>query len=119
MADFEGLKVWQAAHALVLDAYRITASFPRAEQFGLTSQIRRAAVSVAANIAESTGRNHSLDQARFLQIAMGSAKEVRCHFLIARDLGFLSPTDQQAADTRLAGIERMLSSLLRYHKGRG
>jgi four helix bundle protein len=119
MADFEKLKVWQVAHALVLDAYRATSSFPRAEQFGLTSQVRRAAVSIAANIAESTGRNHSLDQARFLQIAMGSAKEVRCHFLIARDLGFLPLKDQQAADARLAGIERMLSSLLRYHKGRG
>ena len=118
MAEFKKLKVWQAAHALVLDAYRLTAAFPRGEQFGLTSQVRRAAVSIAANIAESTGRNHSLDQARFLQIAMGSAKEVRCHFLIARDLGFLPLKDQQAADARLAGIERMLSSLLRYHKGR-
>lgn len=119
MADFERLKVWQAAHSLVLDTYRVTSSFPRTEQFGLTSQVRRAAVSIAANIAESTGRNYSLDQARFLQIAMGSAKEVRCHFMIARDLGFLPVEDQQAADSRLAGIERMLSSLLRYHKGRG
>ena len=119
MADFNQLKVWQAAHQLALDAYRVTGNFPRSEQFGLTSQIRRAAVSIAANIAESTGRNHSLDQARFLQIAMGSAKEVRCHFMIARDLGFLPVKDQQAADSRLAGIERMLSSLLRYHKGRG
>jgi four helix bundle protein len=119
MADFGRLEVWQVAHALVLDVYRVTSSFPRAEQFGLTSQTRRAAVSIAANIAESTGRNHSLDQARFLQIAMGSAKEVRCLFLIARDLGFLLLNDQQAADARLAGIERMLSSLLRYHKARG
>jgi four helix bundle protein len=118
VADFEKLKVWQLAHSFVLDAYRVTASFPRTEQFGLTSQVRRAAVSIAANIAESTGRNHSLDQARFLQIAMGSAKEVRCHFLIARDLGFLPLEDQQTADVRLAGIERMLSSLLRYHRGR-
>ena len=119
MADFERLKVWQVAHALVLDAYRVTSTFPRAEQYGLTSQVRRAAVSIVANIAESTGRNHSLDQARFLQIAMGSAKEVRCHLLIARDLGFLPPKDQQAVDVRLTDVERMLSSLLRYHKGRG
>jgi four helix bundle protein len=118
MADFGRLKVWQVAHSLVLDAYRVTAAFPRSEQFGLTSQIRRAAVSIAANIAESAGRNHSLDQARFLQIAKGSSKEVRCHFLIARDLGFLSLAEQQAADSRLNNIERMLSSLLSYHKGR-
>jgi four helix bundle protein len=118
MADFEGLKVWQAAHALVLDAYRLSAAFPREEQFGLTAQVRRAAVSVAANIAESNGRNHGLDQARFLQIAKGSAKEVRSHLLIARDLGFLPLVEQQRADARLSDIERMLSSLLRYHKGR-
>ena len=118
MADFEGLKVWQAAHALVLDAYRFTATFPHGEQFGLTAQIRRAAVSIAANIAESAGRNHSLDQARFLQIAKGSAKKVRSHLLIARDLRFLARSDQQDLDARLSNIERMLSSLLSYHKGR-
>src|ERR1017187_6929762 len=118
MAEFEKLKVWQAAHAFVLDAYRFTASFPRAEQFGLTSQMRRAAISIAANIAESAGRNHSLDQARFLHIAKGSAKEIRSHLLIARDLGFLPLHEQQCADARLDNIERMLSSLLRYHKGR-
>jgi four helix bundle protein len=118
MADFTELKVWQAAHALALETYRFTARFPRAEQFGLTSQIRRASVSIAANIAESSGRSGSLDQARFLHIAKGSAKEVRSHLLIARDLGFLSGTEQQAADASLNGIERMLSSLLRYHKGR-
>jgi four helix bundle protein len=118
MAEFERLKVWQTAHALVLDAYRFTGVFPRGEQFGLTSQIRRASVSIAANIAESAGRNHSLDQARLLQIAKGSAKEVRSHLLIARDLGFLAISEQQAANARLDDIERMLSSLLRYHKGR-
>ena len=118
MAEFERLRVWQAAHILVLDSYRFTAVFPREEQFGLTAQIRRAAVSIAANIAESAGRNHSLDQAKFLQIAKGSAKEVRSHLLIARDLGFLPLSEQQAADARLNSIERMLSSLLRYHKGR-
>jgi len=118
VADFNQLKVWQAAHAIVLDAYRLTRRFPREEQFGLTSQIRRAAVSIAANIAESAGRNGSLDQAKFLQIAKGSAKEVRSHLLIARSLGFLPSAEQQAADARLAGIERMLSSLLRYHRGR-
>ena len=118
VADFSELKVWQAAHALTLDTYRFTARFPRAEQFGLTSQLRRASVSIAANIAESSGRGSALVQARFLQIAKGSAKEVRNHLLIARDLGFLPVSEQQAADAKLTGIERMLSSLLRYHKGR-
>jgi four helix bundle protein len=118
MADFGELKVWQTAHALVLEVYRVTARFPRGEQFGLTSQMRRAAVSIAANIAESAGRIHSLDQARFLQMAKGSSKEVRSHLLIARDLGFLAVADQKAAGASLENIERMLSSLLRYHRGR-
>jgi four helix bundle protein len=118
MADFAQLKVWQSAYALSLQAYRFTAGFPHTEQFGLTSQIRRAAVSIAANIAESSGRSGSRDQARFLHIAKGSAKEVRSHLLIARDLSFLSVIEQQAADASLDSIERMLSALLRYHKGR-
>ncbi len=118
MADFTELKVWRAAHAFALHAYRLTSRFPRVEQFGLTSQIRRASVSIAANIAEGSGRRSSLDQARFLQMAKGSAKEVRSHLLIARDLGFLSSAEQQVADANINGIERMLSSLLRYHKGR-
>src|SRR5579872_3811198 len=101
MADFMKLKVWQAAHGFALDAYRITARFPSGERFGLTSQVRRAAVSIAANIAESAGRHHDLDQARLVQIAKGSAKELRSHMLIARDLGFVTPEDQSAADRKL------------------
>ena len=116
MADFTKLKVWQAAHSFALDAYRITARFPREEQFGLTSQVRRAAVSIAANIAESAGRHHDLDQARLVQIAKGSAKELRSHMLIARDLGFVALEEQSAADGQLDQIERMLASLLRYYK---
>jgi four helix bundle protein len=110
--------VWQAAHAFALDAYRFTADFPRSEQFGLTSQVRRAAVSIAANIAESAGRQGDLDQARFIEIAKGSTKEIRSHLLIARDLGFLSREQQMASDSQLEFIERMLSSLVRYHKSR-
>jgi four helix bundle protein len=116
MADFTKLKVWQAAHSFALDAYRITARFPREEQFGLSSQVRRAAVSIAANIAESAGRHHDLDQARLIQIAKGSAKELRSHMLIARDLGFLALEEQSTADGQLDQIERMLASLLRYYK---
>jgi four helix bundle protein len=116
VADFTKLKVWQAAHAFTLEAYRITARFPREEQFGLTSQVRRAAISIAANIAESTGRHHGPDQARFLQVAKGSTTELRSHLLIARDLGFVTPEERSTADLRLDQIERMLASLLRYYK---
>jgi len=113
VADFTKLKIWQAAHSFALSAYKFTSTFPSDERFGLTSQIRRAAVSVAANIAEACGRFHKPDQARFLQIAKGSTKEVRCHLMIARDLHFMPTEMQQTADAQLVEIERMLSALLR------
>jgi four helix bundle protein len=118
VADFSELRVWQTAHAVALDTYRITARFPKSEQFGLTAQARRAAVSIAANIAEGNGRYSSLDQARFLIIAKGSAKELRSHLFIARDLGFLTPEEQTRTDSQLVIVERMLSVLLKYHQSR-
>ena len=113
MADFTQLKVWQAAHSFALLAYRLTSTFPTEERFGLTGQVRRAAVSIGANIAEACGRYHKGDQARFILVAKGSAKEVRSHLLIARDLGFVPALAQQSADAQLVQIERMLSALLR------
>jgi four helix bundle protein len=92
-------------------------TFPAAERFGLTSQIRRAAVSIGANIAEGCGRYHKGDQARFLQMAKGSAKETRSHLMISRDLGFMPAKEQQVADVQLERLERMLSSLIRASRG--
>jgi four helix bundle protein len=94
MRDFKSLTVWQKAHALTLEIYRNTESFPRTEVFGLTSQIRRAASSVEANLAEGCGRAQP-EFGRFVQIAIGSANEVECHLLLARDLGFI-PTGKHA-----------------------
>jgi len=119
VADFSELRVWKAAHAMSLEAYRVTARFPRTEQFGMISQVRRASVSIAANIAESSGRHNSLDQARFLQMAKGSAKELRSHLLIARDLGFITDEQHAACDQRVITIERMLTALIGYHRSRG
>ena len=113
LADFTKLDVWQVAHSFALSAYRLTSKFPADERFGLTGQIRRAAVSIGANIAEGCGRFHKGDQARFLQMAKGSAKETRSHLMIARDLGFMPVQEQQAADVQLERLERMLSSLIR------
>jgi four helix bundle protein len=113
LADFTKLEVWQLAHSFALSAYRFTATFPREERYGLTGQIRRAAVSIGANIAEGCGRFHKADQARFLQMAKGSAKETRSHLLIARDLGFMPREQQATADAQLERIERILSAFLR------
>ena len=80
MKDFRKLSVWGKAHSLVIEIYKITASFPKSETFGLTSQIRRATASIPANIAEGCGRDGQADLARFLQIALGSASELDITF---------------------------------------
>lgn len=92
MKDFRDLRVWDKAHLLALEAYRSTNSFPKQEMFGLTSQIRRAAVSIAANIAEGCGKRGNGEFQRFLNMATGSASELEHHFLLAHDLHFLDDT---------------------------
>ena len=86
MRDFKTLTVWQKAHQLVLVVYKTTNGFPKDELYGLTSQLRRATVSIAANIAEGSGKNTDADFARFIQISIGSANEV--------DYGFSSISPQ-------------------------
>jgi four helix bundle protein len=85
---FQDLLVWQKAHALVLGIYRTTASFPKHETFGLTSQMQRAAVSVPANIAEGFKRRGRADKARFLNIAQASLEECRYFLILTEDLGY-------------------------------
>jgi four helix bundle protein len=87
MRDFRQIKVWEKAHQLTLQVYKMTAHFPREELYGLMSQLRRACVSIPANIAEGFGRGGNVELARFLQIAMGSAYEVEYHALLAKDFG--------------------------------
>lgn len=86
--SFSDLIVWQKAHAMVLAVYRLTADFPKSETYGFTSQIRRSAVSVPANIAEGFRKNGQADKVRFLNIAQGSLEETRYYFILARDLGY-------------------------------
>ena len=86
MKDFRDLQVWQKAHGLTLAIYRVTVTFPRQELYGLTTQLRRASSSIAANLAEGCGRNSDAEFARFCSIAMGSASELEYHLLLARDL---------------------------------
>ena len=90
MQDFNKLAVWRRAHDLSLNLYRATEVFPRGEMFGLTSQLRRASASIAANFAEGSGRTQ-VEFGRFVQIALGSACEVEYHVLLARDLSYLPP----------------------------
>jgi four helix bundle protein len=117
MGDFHKLKVWQRAHEHVLAVYRETASFPKSELYSLTAQLRRAAVSVAANIAEGCGRNGAREMARFVDIAQGSANEVDYLILVARDLEYLTTESWQKAEQALSETRRMLASLARTLRG--
>jgi four helix bundle protein len=93
---FEDLIVWQKAHAFVLEVYRVTAEFPKHELYGLTSQFRRAAVSIPANIAEGFRKQGAADKARFLNTAEGSLEECRYYLILAKDLGY--PTEDKLTD---------------------
>jgi four helix bundle protein len=108
---FEDLLVWQKAHQLVLDVYRMTGGFPTEERFGLVSQMRRAAVSVPANIAEGFKKRSEKDKANFYNIAQGSLEELRYYLILARDLGYVRDTTPQA-DASLE-IGRMLHGLIK------
>lgn len=113
MRDFHDLKVWGKAHELALASYKATASFPRTEIYGLTGQIRRAAVSIAGNIAEGCGKGSEADLGRYLQMAMGSASELQYYWLLARDLEYLSDKDYSALEDRVTEVKKMLVSLIR------
>ena len=112
MQDFRNLKVWEKAHALTLDVYKASKSFPREEMYGLTSQIRRASVSIGSNIAEGACRKGDTDFARFLQMAAGSASEVEYHLLLAKDLELLKTVDCQRLSEEVVEVKRMLAALM-------
>jgi four helix bundle protein len=88
MRDFRELKVWEKAHRLTLSVYSATKAFPKDELYGLTSQVRRAASSVPANLAEGCGRETDAEFVRFCQVAFGSANELEYHLLLSKDLGY-------------------------------
>ena len=112
MKDFKELKVWQKAHELALSVYMVSKAFPRDEVYGLTSQLRRAVVSIGSNIAEGCGRRSDGEFARFLQIARGSASEVEYHLLLARDLKFMPESVHADLERKLVEVQRMLTSLV-------
>ena len=104
---FEDLIVWKKAHQFVLMVYRYTESFPKSETYGLTSQFRRAAVSIAANIAEGFKKRGKLDKARFMNISQGSIEECRYYIILSRDLGY---GDTLALKIQLEEVSKILQS---------
>lgn len=111
--SFRDLQVWQRSYGLVLELYRMTRHYPDNERYGLTSQIRRSAASIPANIAEGHGRDATGDYVRFLWIAHGSLSELETHILLARDLGYTESAGIQAILMEINEIGLMLRSLIR------
>jgi four helix bundle protein len=113
MQDYRKLHAWQKSHALALRSYAITATFPKAELFGLTSQMRRAAVSAPANIAEGCYQGTSKAQALSLRVALGSAGELQYYVILAADLKLISEADAKALMDDVSDVKRVISGLLK------
>jgi four helix bundle protein len=119
MQDFRELKVWQKAHELTLDVYRATAKFPREELYGITSQIRRCAASVAANLTEGRCRRSDREFGRFVAIALGSASETEYYLLLSRDLDFIDGARYEQLAQQAEEVKKMLTALHARLTGKG
>lgn len=110
MRDFQQLIVWQKSHALALSIYKITATFPSTEMYGLVSQMRRSAASIPTNVAEGCGRNSDAEMKRFLIIAAGSASELQYQLILAKDLSYLSENLFKELSDQLIEIRKKIYS---------
>jgi len=113
---FENLKIWEEAVKFASETYALTKKFPKSEQFGLTSQLNRAAVSISLNIAEGEGRFSDADLARFIQIAIGSVYEVVTTLYIARDQNYINKDEFNKFYARCENLSKMLHSFRSYLK---
>jgi four helix bundle protein len=109
--DFKRLTVWQRARVLIGEIYRLTSTFPTVERFGLTTQLRRAANSIGANLAEAGSRTSQRERAHILEIAIGSADELEHHLVIAFDIGLIEPESKFRLADEVDQIRRMLKAL--------
>ena len=109
---FQDLDAWKEGHILVIAVYKASKLFPKEEIFGLTSQIRRASVSITSNLAEGFGRISYKDKHNFYQIAFGSIIEVRNQLLIARDVNYINHSDFEALDKQAEKVERICRGLI-------
>jgi four helix bundle protein len=116
---FEDLEVWQKGRELVLAVYGITRNFPNDETYGLTAQIKRAALSVPANIAEGFGRYHFMDKAKFYHNSRGSLYELKSHLLLAKELGLGSGGDYKKAMETIDRLSVQLNNLITATRRRG
>ena len=113
MKDFKKLKTWQKGIKLVIDIYKTSRIFPKEELYGLTSQMRRSAISIPSNIAEGAGRNSDKDFNRFLDISLGSSFELETQVIIAKELEFLSDIEFQDLTEKIQEEQKMITGLQR------
>jgi four helix bundle protein len=113
LKNYKELKVWQKAYQLCITIYKITKHFPKEERYGLTSQIRRSAVSVPSNIAEGYGRKTTQEYMQFLYIAYGSHCELETQIMLSKDLGYIKSDDFQKLQQDIGEVERMLKALIK------
>lgn len=111
MKNFKNLKVWQKGIKIVADVYKSVNRFPKEELYGLTSQIKRSAISIPSNIAEGSGRGTDKEFNRFLDIALGSSFELETQLIIAKELAYISEEDFLDISTKLDEVQRMITGL--------
>lgn len=113
LKTYKDLKVWQKAYTLTLEIYKITKKFPKEEIYGLTSQIRRSAVSVISNIAEGYARHYKQEYIQFLNIAYGSLAELETQLMLSKDLDYIDQLSFKQTISQENEVERMLSALIK------
>jgi four helix bundle protein len=113
LRNYKELKVWQKSYQLCLEIYKITNRFPGEERYGLTSQMRRAAVSVPSNIAEGYGRKTTLEYIQSLYVAYGSNCELETQILLSGDLGYMKVQEKEKLEQDIGEVERMLKALIK------
>jgi len=114
--SFTDLNAWKEAHKLVLLIYKITRGFPKEEQFGLISQLRRAVVSITSNIAEGFSRSSYKEKSQFYSIALGSLTEVQNQLIIARDLGYITKEEFRSLAEQTITINKLLNGIIKKSK---
>jgi four helix bundle protein len=117
VGDFKKLEVWQVAHKVACEIYRETMGFPKTEAYGLTAQLRRAAASIPANIAEGCRRRGDIEFSRFVRISLGSATELEYHLLLCHDIGLLKASTFESLSAQVLRMQGMLAGLNRVLKG--
>lgn len=114
--NFTDLKAWQEGHELVIYVYRLTKKFPKDESFGLTNQLRRAAVSITSNIAEGFSRHSFKEKVNFYHTSLGSTTEVENQLIISKDVGYITDEEFRAAQNRLVTINKLCNGLIKRSK---